>query len=636
MADTPAHVDLGWQEVLPGVLRFSDSCNVYAVVGREGTLIVDAGSGLWLEWVDQLPKPPVALACTHYFRDHAAGAARAAERGIAVYVPEGEREIFEDPGLHFLRRESYIVYCNTWDHFAPIEAIPVAGTLDDHAVQRLAGIDLEVVPLPGVTVTQAGLAARLDDGTKVVFCGEAVHSHGRVARVAPLQHGYGDMQGAVAAITSARELRRIGPDALLPSLGPPTVDGIDESLAALEENLARFGRNRPQEASTWDLLERDPFQRVSESVWRTTNALAVATFVVSEGGRVLVLDYGYDSVVTGWAENTNIPTRRRPSLRLARMFCELVGAERIDVAFASHYHDDHVSSIPILQRVYGTELWCPEWFADILERPESYAFPCTWQRPARVDRRIEPHEIVTWEGIEFTFVPMSGHTRFSAGIGFEVDGRRFAHTGDQYHSRDAHRESSFPVASDYRVNWATDSFTSGLVYRNGAYLDSYAESAAWLHEWRPDVILSGHQPAMEVDEEFHRRLDERSADHVELHRRAMPLGDDEPHFGVDAWGGWIVPYRTHLASPGEFTVTATVRNPLPRTATLDVRLVGPFGWHGDTVSLTAGPREEVSCALTMMIPDVCRRQATAVDVSADGRPLGQVAEALVTVGGPGF
>lgn len=624
-----------WVEILPGVFCFPDSCNVYAVVGADGTLIVDAGTGAWLDHLDELPKPPVALACTHYFRDHAAGAARAAERGIPVYVPEGEREIFEDPALHFLRRESYIVYTNTWDHFAPIEPIEVTGTLDDHAVIRLAGFDVEVVPLPGVTPTQSGLAV-LVEGRRVVFCGEAIHSPGRLARVAPLQYGYGDMPGAVAAVSSARELRRRQPHALLPSLGSPMLDEVDAALSALEENLAGHARNRSDEASLWELLDREPFARVSESVWRTTNAIAVATFIVSSTGRVLVIDLGYDTVFGSWSDNAAAPHRRRPSLRLARAFCELVGADRVDVALVTHYHDDHVASIPLLQRVYGTECWCPAWFADILEHPEAYAFPCTWPRPSRIDRAIGAGDIATWEGIDFTFVPMSGHTRFSAAIGFEIDGLRFAHTGDQYHSRDAQLQSSFPVPSDYRMNWATDEFAPGLVYRNGAFLDSYAKSAEWLHDWRPDVVLSGHQPAMRVDENFHRRLDERAEHHVDVHRRSMALADDEAHFGVDSWGGWITPYRTHLPSPGEVTVRATVRNPLPRQATLKVELAGPPGWRGTSATLDAGPREEVACDLSIDVPTPCRRHPIAIELWANGQPFGQVAEALVTVGGPAF
>src|SRR4051794_40794968 len=118
---------MNWSQVLPGVWLFRDSCNVYALEGREGVLIFNAGTGRWLEHLDQLPQAPIALLCTHYFRDHSAGTVASAEKGIPVYVPEGERAIFADPVQHFRQRETYIIYDNLWDLFAPIEGVPIAG-----------------------------------------------------------------------------------------------------------------------------------------------------------------------------------------------------------------------------------------------------------------------------------------------------------------------------------------------------------------------------------------------------------------------------------------------------------------------------------------------------------------------------
>jgi glyoxylase-like metal-dependent hydrolase (beta-lactamase superfamily II) len=116
-------------------------------------LIVDAGTGAWIDALGELPAAPAALACTHYLRDHSAGAARACERGIPVFVPEGERAIFTDPDEHFRTRPTFDRYDNVWDHFAPLQGVPVAGALLDEARMRLAGLELEVVPLPGATVT---------------------------------------------------------------------------------------------------------------------------------------------------------------------------------------------------------------------------------------------------------------------------------------------------------------------------------------------------------------------------------------------------------------------------------------------------------------------------------------------------
>ena len=114
------------------------------------------------------------------------------------------------------------------------------------------------------------------------------------------------------------------------------------------------------------------------------------------------------------------------------------------------------------------------------------------------------------------------------------------------------------------------------------------------------------------------------------------LGEEETHFDLDSWGGWIWPYRTHQSTLDPVLVTVTVRNPYPRTATLQVKLVGPAGWKGSEKILVAEPRAEVGTELEITPAGPCRRQPFALDLVADGRPFGQVAEALLTVGGDAF
>jgi len=620
-----------WESVLPGVLRFRDSCNVYAVEGPEGCLIVDAGTGLWLGQLDELPAPPAALACTHFFRDHSAGALGASRLGIPLFVPEGEREIFADPGLHFLRRESYIVYDNYWDFFAPIEAVPIAGVLRDLERLELAGLDVEVVPLPGATLTQVGLDVALPaDGRRVVFCGETIHSPGRVARIAPLQYGYNDLPGAWNVIVCSSRLRARRPAALLPSLGEPLTGGIDDALEALGRNLRLHIGNRDEldESATLDAV---PFERVTDHVWRAGTMEAKGTFVVADSGRALAIDFGYGLGSSGLGTRP-APHLRRGTLEHAWLLQEHAGAERIDVALVSHYHDDHVASVHLLQRVFGTECWCPDWFGDLLEHPADFTFPCLWPTPTRIDRRLPADEEAVWERIAFRVSPLSGHTRFSAAVAFEVDGVRFAHTGDQYQLLERFESSAREAAPD----WLTTKVLANHVYRNGAFLDSFARSARWLRAWRPDVVLSGHQPAMWTNEAFFDRVDEWTESYERMHERSMVLGGDEVHFGLDSWGGWIRPYRSHLPAPAPLTVEATVRNPLPTEAELEVRLVGPTGWNGSSTRLRAAPRAEVSCTLSITPAGPCRRQPVAIELTAGGLPFGQVAEALVTVGSPEF
>jgi glyoxylase-like metal-dependent hydrolase (beta-lactamase superfamily II) len=294
------------------------------------------------------------------------------------------------------------------------------------------------------------------------------------------------------------------------------------------------------------------------------------------------------------------------------------------VVLVSHFHDDHVSAIPVLQRLFGTQCWAAESFADLLAQPAAHRFPCNAPEPIRIDRRLGFEEKVRWEEFEFDLASMSGHTRFAALIGFEADGLKYAHTGDQY----LFFSDETPFAERRRFQ--------NHVYANGALSDGYRQSADWLLARRPHIVLNGHEPPYVTDDGFFGQMEAWANEYAETHRAIMPVAEGDTHFDFDSWGGWIWPYRTLRREPGMLAVTVTVRNPLPRAATLHVRLVGPAGWQGTEASLSAGPREEVSCELGILVPSEGRRQAFALELEADGQRFGQVAEALVTVGGKFF
>jgi glyoxylase-like metal-dependent hydrolase (beta-lactamase superfamily II) len=622
---------MSWQSILPNLYCWADSCIVYAVIGPEGALIVNAGTGQWLDHLDGLPARPAALACTHFFRDHSAGAARAAHLGLPVYAPEGEREFFADPGQHFRQRDTYIIYDNYWDLFAPIEPIPLAGLLRDYDHLTLAGILLEVVPLPGVTIHQVGLRFALPgDGRQIICCAEAIHSPGRMARLAPLQYNYNDLSGAVSAYYSLRDLRRLQPDVLLPSLGIPMLQDCDAALAALQSSLTRLCAGRPEERASIAAADEPMLLKVTDHVWQTQQTASTNWFLLSESGKALVIDYGYHNRGV-LAPHYAKPYRRRALLHSVDELKSRFGINRIDVALISHFHDDHVCGVPLLQRLFDTQCWATTAFAELLQWPDAHCFPCDWPQPIRIDRSFAHGEVAHWEEYEFHFGPMNGHTRFASLIGFMADGQRFAHTGDQYFFLTEQGE----WATDL-TRWDDKVVMQNHVYRNGALLDGYVLSAAWMKEWRPQIVLSGHQAPMYTDDAFFALIDRWSHEYVDLHRDVMALGEGEAHFNLDSWGGWIWPYRTHLPAPRPVIVTITVRNPLPQPARLDVRLVGPPGWRSAAASLTAPARAEVSCQLQITPDGPCRRQPFAVELVANGRPYGQVAEALVTVGGESF
>ncbi|HET7716566.1 MAG TPA: MBL fold metallo-hydrolase [Bauldia sp.] len=628
----------GWQPVLPDIDVFHDSCNVYAVGGPSGTVFVNAGTGHWLDGSDMRFRRPYTLLLTHFFRDHAAGAAKASRLGFDVRAPAGETAILADPAQHFRERQSYIVYDNIWDQFVPIEPARVIPVHDYDPIDA-AGLTFAVMPLPGVTPHHTGYALTRPDGRTVVFSGEAIHSPGRMARIAPLQYDYNDLGGAVNAHWSIGALRRLGADSLLPSLGTPILHDADAGLALLEDSLRRFCALRPLERDLIVAAHDEPLERVTDHVWVEPHSEAASWYVLSDSGKALVIDYGYRGgfgldTPPGVAKNSQWPSypmrsRRRVLLHGIDTLRRDFGVDRIDVVLLSHFHDDHVAGVPLLRRLFGTECWAPENFAELLVHPEAHRFPCDWPEPLTIDRRLPLDRTFAWEEYTFRLAPMSGHTRFAAAIMFEADGKRFVHTGDQ-HFFDR------PKLSPDAGTWQGVMPFQNEVYRNGCLARSFRDSAALLAEWRPDIVISGHCRPMYTDDDFFRLLAWWGEEFERIHREVMVLGDDETHFDADGWGGWIWPYRLHIAEGEPARVTVTVRNPMPEASRLTVRLVGPEGWEGSAIDLDAAPRAEVSGELIIRPSGPCRRQPIAAELLVGDRSFGQVAEALVTVGGEAF
>ncbi len=614
-----------WNEIAVGLWLYAggESCNVYAVAGPQGVAVINAGTGRWLQHRSELPEPVTALLCTHYFRDHSAGAADAAAAGIPIYVPEYELAIFEDPSQHFRERETYIIYDNLWDLFAPVWPIPVAGVLRDYDSFDVpaCGLKVDVLPLPGATVSQIGLGVQLADGSRGVFCGETIHSPGRVPRIAPLQYNYNDMPGAAQVYWSALELTAYSPDLLLPSLGAPISSEIEEALTELRHSMRSLLEVRDGKTASLESLHAPALERVTDHLWRDTQSVANTWYVISESGKAIAIDYGYHSFTSANWQSYPRPARRRALLHGMDGLKRQLGIDRIEAVLVSHFHDDHVCGIPVLQRIYGTECWAAENFSDLLEYPEAHCFPCCWPVASRIDRKLSLEQPFTWEEYTFKLHPMNGHTRYASLIGFEADGKRIAHTGDQYFF--------YKGAEDFEHNRRAQNH----VFRNGALLDGYVESGKWMLEYRPDIVIQGHQPAFFTDDAFFRHIERWTNDYAETAKRSMPLADTDVHFNMDSWGGWIWPYRTRLQAAQPFEITVHLRNPYPTVATLSVALTLPEGWLAPEADVVAGAREEVEISLQVVpAATACKRQPIAASLTANGRPFGEVAEALITIG----
>lgn len=617
-----------WRQLEDRVWVFRDSCNVYAVRGCDGAwLVVNAGTGSAAGRLRALGEVrEVTLLLTHHFRDHTAGAGKFRRAGAVVHAPSWERMHLSGEQRAVRSKQTYLCYDVAWDHFAPIESLPVDRWMMDYERLEIAGLPLEVIPTPGASIGASAYAVILPGGRKIVFVGEMMCSPGRLPRLSPLQYNYNDLMGAENVLLSWNRVLAANPDVAFPSMGQPITD-CPAAVARLRENISRFDQVQPGIGARVNKLASSGVEEVMPRVYRARGSSAETHFIVGRSGRILALDYGYDTAGIRFPNRLDLWTRRT-LLHSVEALQARTGAGRIDTVLPTHYHDDHVCGVPLLQRLFGTELWVGENFADLLERPEDFDRPCLWPHPMKVSRRLPLGQKFFWDDIAIALYPMSGHTEFSTLVCLEIDGRRVAHTGDQIFYLDG------------KTGLLTTPEKGGVftnhVYRNGLTLGGYADCVRRLRDFDPEMVLSGHHVPYRPTIETWAKLQAAGQAFDDIHRAIMPLEDDAIHFGAESQPAKLQPYHLRLsAGPWRAPLHGWVLNPFNRPATARIRFATPpEGWSAAPMELQLQPREKRAFEAELTLAAGARegRHAIALELEIDELSFGQVAEAWVAVG----
>lgn len=589
-----------------------DTCNVYVIKEGRSAVLIDCGDGSVLDGLSAIGVDRVTdVLMTHHHRDQAQGLPRAAAAGARIWVPEAEQDLFARVDRHWLARELANIYNNREDRFSLLEPVPVAGLLRDYRTVRLGRHEFTVVPTPGHTTGSVSLLARVD-GRTVAFTGDLIYGPGKVWSLAATQWSYNGGEGIAGTILSLLDLKDRRPDVLLPSHGEPMADpagAIDLTVQRLAD-LRTVRRQNPR----LFLLREEPYEPATpETPHLLFNRTSMAnSFVLrSDSGKALVIDFGYDFMFGPAAGSDR--ASRRPWLYTIKALKEKYGVRAIDVVVPTHYHDDHVAGINLLREVEGAQHWCPESFADILERPEQQDLPCLWYDPVPVDRRLPLGEPIRWEEYTLTLHPLPGHTYYAVAIAFEVDGRRVLAVGDQ-------------VADG-------DGLFLNYVYKNRFQVDDFVATAALLRRLRPDVLIRGHWGPLPVTDEYLEALERAAGEVARLHRELLPL--EEVDFGAGSVGAEIRPYRATLRPGARLPVAVAVRNPFGTAEEAEVRLTLPPGWRAEPefarVRLAPRATGEVGFVLEAPLSGAAYRVRVAADLTVGDRRFGQHAEALYTL-----
>jgi glyoxylase-like metal-dependent hydrolase (beta-lactamase superfamily II) len=603
------------REIVPGVFRVTDSCNVYVVRAPEGrtAVAIDFGSGRVLDHLPDMGVDRITdVLMTHHHRDQGQGLPRAVAAGIRIHVPPVERDLFAAVEETWQSRALYNDYNLRRDLFSLLESVPVHDVVPEYRRRTYAGTSVEVIPTPGHTTGSVSYLIERD-GRRLAFTGDLIYAPGKVWSLAATQWSYTENEGPAMGCLSCCELMDRELDLLLPSHGEP-IEDPNPALELLSDRLQRYVDSR--RLDPWDLRERlaNPYNPLTEHLLLNRTSNSCSYVLLSRTGEALVIDYGYD-LVKGLPPGSDRASRR-PWLASLPALRRNHGVTAIEVTMPTHYHDDHVAGMNLLREVEGTRVWAPGNIADVLEAPMRQDLPCTWYDPVPVDRRLALGEPFTWREYEITPHELPGHTLYAAAYEFVVDGVRVLATGDQQVSMGT--PGGFREVLNYQ-------------YRNRFRLGDYQQSAELYRRLAPDLIITGHWPVRWVTDDYLDMVAKEADEQFELHEELLPL--DEYAIGADGVLAQIAPYYSRAETGGVTRFVISVTNPYSSTQKAVIRMVLPVGWGAvpdiATISLPPLGRGEFEIEVTVGKPQ--RRAGLAVDVSIGELHLGQHTEALVDV-----
>lgn len=591
-----------------------DTCNVYVIRKGAHAVLIDFGSGKILDFLPQLGVSNVDFILhTHHHRDQAQGDALAVAQRIPIAVPEHEREFFESAENFWRNRRIYELYEVKNDFFSLTQNIPVATELHDYSTFHWGDTSIFVQPTPGHTLGSITLICQVD-GRKIAFSGDLMHSPGKVKTLYDLQYYYQEHEGVDFSIYSLTELVKLKPDLLCPSHGHPVSDPIPgmEQLILKLRDWHRYWYAHPPTS------DYEPYA-VSPHLIANTDTTSSFYAIVSDSGKALFLDYGSASWVFFQVFTRYVGTRNH--MRFVEHSIEKIraryGMKSIDVAMPSHVHDDHLNGFPYLTRRYGTKIWCYENMVDVLQNPKGLNIGCIFGEPLKIERSFRDRETFKWEEFEFTVVHSPGHTNYQMAMFATIDGARVAFTGDAFFNDADH----------------PNSLRHNLIYRNEVRSGDHLKSIRNILEFEPNIIAPGHGRPFLLDRQAALGFEQRAKKQDEFFREL--IADADADMGVDPSWIKIYPYQLFIPPGGSAKVQVRVRNYRSRSVHIEGMFVLPDGWRANPaqVSVPVDAHSDSVAEAVISVPanysSPHSRVAIALDVMADGKYLGQIAEAVV-------
>lgn len=432
-----------WHELRPNLWRWrSDAtgaqgaANAYLLATAQGVVLVDPGVELQAQ---NSPLTPQWIVVTHTQSEHIAGALEFPD--VPLYVPAGDEYLCAGRAAY----EALITpWPAPWDwesrgnyqgHLAGARnerpaptPLKLAGSVRED--DDIAG--LRALSTPGHGKHALSFIGEIG-GQKIAFCGDLIFENGQLWNWFDCDWDYGLQSGQNAVLNSAKKLSQEHCDLLLPAHGEPIFHPT-QALETLIARLERVLRVEPQSLAPLNFPDVDSpspggqgWRELLPALhqWRAGNCAVLR----SRAGAALMVDDG----LCDWNPE---PARRIFHDAVMDGIKSALGISAIEVCIPTHYHGDHIESIPALVELEGAQVICLDTVAQVIARPQDFnlaaALPWygTLHDTVKIDRSVPDGTKIGWREFELEIFHLGGQTWYHAGIAVDVAGVRVLFVGD--------------------------------------------------------------------------------------------------------------------------------------------------------------------------------------------------------------
>jgi glyoxylase-like metal-dependent hydrolase (beta-lactamase superfamily II) len=609
-----------WQQLSAHLYCYPDTCNVYALLDGDRALLIDGGSGDVLDHLAEIGAAGVDwVLYTHHHREQCQGHARFTAAGAKTAVPAAEASLFTDPTSYWDDLDANSVYSAVYVR-PPREAVQVDRQLADLATLAWGPYEIGVYNTPGNSRGAVTYRVRVD-GEWFLFSGDLILEGGTLHTFYDNEWDYGHGLGPQTQANSVTILESLLPATVCPSHGP-LLSGPKRQIRSFHKRWKRFVADTYNRNWDWHdgisgalgwfsrPTHLPGLRKFTDHLYKPGPYGSNGYLLVGKTGRGMFLDCG--NMDEDWLDWT-----------LRRMQKDL-GLRTVEVLIPTHVHGDHYLQAAYLAEHWGTQVWCLDSFADLLEHPYRHQ-PCCllpyYRLPSDatpVARRLHDGEQFEWDGFPIKLHHLPGQTIHTVGIEVNLDGTRVLFNGD----------------NQFYTSRRGGSGHEAVVARNGSQVDlQYLAGAEIQARLNPDWILTGH--ASEI---------EKPAGQVQAYldwARSLPEAF-RPFSFFDPYSLFLDPYWCvfdpwiQRLAPGEAgKVDVVVRNLYPEPREFQLRPGLPASWEHRPRQMKAllPPGEAHQFRIRFKIPDKAesRTHIITADVTAGDYRWGEFFDGRVDV-----